>query len=242
MTETLLEKPRAVIFDVGNTLALPDWPRIMSVAGRAASLRADAAELQRRMCEVMIEADRMTDFLGAGGYKSLRPGWEFRGLFRGLRLDEPEVEALASALAAEHEKKHLWCVLNPDAAPVLEELKGEGIRLAAISNSPDGSVERMVCALGVGGHLEFALDSQKVGYAKRDPRIFSEAVGRLGVEPREAVYVGDSYSQDVAGARDAGLNAVLYDPLNLQPGPEAVRIRSLRELTNTWGERTGLGR
>lgn len=241
MTETLLEKPRAVIFDVGNTLALPDWPRVMSVSGRVAALRVEVDELQRRMCEVLIEADRTTDFLG-GGYKSLRPGWEFRRLFRGLGLDDSKVEELAAALAVEHERKHLWCVLNRDAAPALELLKGEGIRLAAISNSPDGSVENMVRALGVGGHLEFALDSQRVGYSKPDPRIFAEAVGRLGVDPREAVYVGDSYSQDVAGARGAGLNAVLYDPLNLQPGVEVVRIRSLRELTNTWGERTGRGR
>lgn len=240
MTETLLEKPRAVIFDVGNTLALPDWPRVMSVSGRAAALRVGADELRRRMCEVLIEADRTTDFLGDS--QPLRPGWEFRRLFRGLGLDDSEVEELASSLAAEHERKHLWCVLNQDAAPVLEGLKGEGIRLAAISNSPDGSVENMVRALGVEGYLEFALDSHRVGYSKPDPRIFAEAVGRLGVEPREAVYVGDSYSQDVAGARGAGLNGVLYDPLNLQPGPEVVRIRSLRELTNTWGERTGRGR
>ena len=242
MTKTLLEKPRAVIFDVGNTLALPDWPRVMAVAERVAAIRAEPDELQRRMCEVMIEVDRTTDFRGGDGYKSLRPGWEFRGLFRGLGLDDSKVEELASALAAEHERKHLWCVLNPDAAPVLEGLKGEGIRLAAISNSPDGAVENMVRALGVEGHLEFALDSQKVGYAKPDPRIFAEAVGRLGVDAREAVYVGDSYTQDVAGAREAGLNAVLYDPLNLQPDREVVRIRSLRELTNTWGERTGRGR
>lgn len=241
MTEKLLNKPRAVIFDVGNTLALPDWPRIMSVSERVAALSVDEAGLQRRMCEVMIEVDRTTDFQG-GGYESLRPGWEFRRLFRGLGLDDSEVEELASSLAAEHGKKHLWCVPNPDAAPVLERLKGEGIRLAAISNSPDGSVENMVRALGVEGYLEFALDSQRVGYAKPDPRIFAEAVGRLGVGPREAVYVGDSYSQDVAGARGAGLHSVLYDPLDLQPGLEVVRIRSLRELTNTWGERTGRGR
>lgn len=240
MTKTLLERPRAVIFDVGNTLALPDWPRVTSVSERVAALRVAAAELQRRMSEVLIEADRTTDFLGDS--EPLGPGWEFRRLFRGLGLDDLKVEELAEALAAEHEKKHLWCVLNPDAAHVLEGLKGEGMRLAAISNSPDGSVERMVRDSGAEGYLEFALDSQRVGYAKPDPRIFSEAVGRLGVDAREAVYVGDSYSQDVAGARGAGLSAVLYDPLNLQPGREAVRIRSLRELTNTWGERTGRGR
>ncbi|HLM58650.1 MAG TPA: HAD family hydrolase [Pyrinomonadaceae bacterium] len=240
MTETLLERPRAVIFDVGNTLALPDWPRVMSVSGRVAALRIKADELQRRMCEVLIEADRTTDFLGDS--EPLGPGWEFRRLFRGLGLDDSEVEELAAALAVEHGKKHLWCVLNHDAAHALEGLKGEGIRLAAVSNSPDGSVENMVRDSGVEGYLEFALDSQRVGYSKPDPRIFAEAVGRLGVEPREAVYVGDSYSQDVAGARGAGLKAVLYDPLDLQPGLKVVRIRSLRELTNTWGEGTGRGR
>ena len=78
--------------------------------------------------------------------------------------------------------------------------------------------------LGIDDYFDLCVDSLRVGYAKPDPRIFSEAVGRLEVEPAEAVYVGDSYAQDVAGARDAGLRGVLYDPHDLRPGPGVVRI------------------
>lgn len=235
MSERLPERPRAVLFDLGNTLALPDWPRIMSVAAGALPPLGEA-ELQRRMSRVLVEADQSEDFLRDVAEGSLAPGWEFRNLCRGLGLDGDRLDGLVSELMREHEKKHLWSALNREAPPLLGELKREGMRLAVISNSPDGRVEELVRLLGVGDYFDLCVDSLRVGYAKPDPRIFSEAVARLEVEPAGAVYVGDSYAQDVAGARQARLRAVLYDPYDLRPGPGVVRIHSLKELPRTWGE------
>lgn len=233
-SEHLPGRPRAVLFDLGNTLALPDWPRIVSVtAGAAPPL--GGAELQRRVSAVMVEADRRADFLRAVAEGSLAPGWEFRELYRGLGIDGARLDGLMSELTREHEKRHLWSVLNADAPPLLEELRRGGMRLAVISNSPDGRAEELVRLLGLGDYFDLCVDSQRVGYAKPDPRIFSRAVAGLEVEPADAVYVGDSYAQDVAGALDAGLRGVLYDPHELRPGLGVVRINSLKELPGTWG-------
>lgn len=43
---------------------------------------------------------------------------------------------------------------------------------------------------------------------KPDPMPFKLCVRELGIDPREAVYVGDDWRIDVCGARDAGLNPV----------------------------------
>ena len=69
-----------------------------------------------------------------------------------------------------------------------------------------------------------------VGLSKPDPAIFRHALERLGVEPREAVFVGDSYAHDALAARAAGLAAVLIDPLDLHPEAVCPRIRRLGDL------------
>ena len=59
------------------------------------------------------------------------------------------------------------------------------------------------------------LDSQVVGVEKPRPEIFHMALERAGVEAREAVFVGDSYATDIAGARTAGLRGVLFDDVGV---------------------------
>ena len=55
------------------------------------------------------------------------------------------------------------------------------------------------------------LTSAEAGYRKPHPRIFEIAVERLNVPPHRALFVGDSYEDDVTGARNAGLQALLLD-------------------------------
>jgi FMN phosphatase YigB (HAD superfamily) len=45
------------------------------------------------------------------------------------------------------------------------------------------------------------------------PRIFEIGLAAVGAVARETLYVGDIYAIDVLGAQDAGLQAVLIDPL-----------------------------
>jgi putative hydrolase of the HAD superfamily len=69
-----------------------------------------------------------------------------------------------------------------------------------------------------------------VGVEKPDPRIFRMALERMGIEPEDAVYVGDVYEIDVVGARAAGMRAYLIDPLMRLGHLDCDRIASLTEL------------
>ncbi len=60
----------------------------------------------------------------------------------------------------------------------------------------------------VGLEVDFVLNAPRVGWAKPDPRIFTLAMRRAGVEPGESVHVGDSLREDVGGAMGAGMWAV----------------------------------
>ena len=221
---------QAVIFDAGNTLGMPDWPRISAVVERTTGRALKADTLQRDLIRILSAADSDEEFLKELSARSIGFGWHFRALLARLGLTDAELEAALTALAAAHAERHLWAHLNPEAAPVLRALRSAGKRLAVISNSEDGQIDLLLAAMGISDYFELALDSYLFGAAKPDPRIFRHAVAELGVDAARTIYVGDMYTQDVLGAERAGLRGVLYDPLDLQLDRAVARIGSLGEL------------
>jgi putative hydrolase of the HAD superfamily len=66
-----------------------------------------------------------------------------------------------------------------------------------------------------------------VGAAKPDPRIFEVALARAGVARAEAVHIGDTLTQDAAGAEAAGITPIHFDPLRACRDPHHRHIRTL---------------
>lgn len=97
-----------------------------------------------------------------------------------------------------------------DAAPALAELRALGLRLVVASNW-DCSLPGRLAEVGLLELVDAVVTSAEVGAAKPDARIFHAALERAGCEAAEALHVGDSAENDVAGARAAGLRALLLD-------------------------------
>jgi putative hydrolase of the HAD superfamily len=228
----LLEGIRAVLFDAGNTIAMPDWARISNIVEQITGQKFIEEELQRGISAILAEADNDPDFLRRLADKLINVGWHYRRLYSNLGIAEEKLEELILALNSEHQKRHLWTSLNKDAIPVFEELKRRDKKLAVISNSEDGQVKALLQQMGVDKYFDLYIDSHVIGYAKPDKRIFLYTINEMGVLPEEAIYVGDMYTQDVLGAQKAGLRAVLFDPMELRSRENTVRISSLKELIN----------
>jgi putative hydrolase of the HAD superfamily len=95
-----------------------------------------------------------------------------------------------------------------DAAPALEALRTRGLRTVVCSNW-DCTLREVLAGAGLGDLVDGVVSSAEVGAAKPDPRLFAVGLELAGRPPAQAVYVGDSPSNDVAGAAAAGLRAVL---------------------------------
>ena len=65
--------------------------------------------------------------------------------------------------------------------------------------------------LGLGGLLNVVVTSAQAGASKPDPAIFEFALQEVRCPAENALFVGDSLETDIAGARSAGLRAVLMD-------------------------------
>lgn len=120
------------------------------------------------------------------------------------------VPTLAPALR-QGRASDLWSSVMPRVPEALGALKRLGLRLAAVSNS-DGTAEAMLARVGLRDYLDVVIDSAVVGYEKPDPRIFEHAMRLVNATGATTLHVGDLYDADVAGARAAGLHALLLDP------------------------------
>jgi len=82
--------------------------------------------------------------------------------------------------------------------------------------------------------------SSDVGFAKPDPRIFHRVLRDLAVEPGEAVFVGDRPEDDVAGARAAGMKAILRRhplreiPPRIQVDAMIDRLEEIPPILRAW--------
>jgi putative hydrolase of the HAD superfamily len=98
--------------------------------------------------------------------------------------------------------------LYDEVPGVLRELAASGLRIGLISNSHR-------CLTAFQEHFELeglvaaAISGPEHGFMKPNPSIFHAALSRVGVQPHEALMVGDSLSQDVQGAIRAGMRGVL---------------------------------
>lgn len=116
---------------------------------------------------------------------------------RALRLCEAHMGGLAEA--TEMPEAHI---------ELLRRLRSRH-EVGLISNFDHGPTARGILERhGLAGLLDPVLISDECGWRKPGTDIFLLALDALGVDPRQALFVGDTPLDDVEGARRAGLDAV----------------------------------
>lgn len=122
-------------------------------------------------------------------------------------------------------------VVPEDVRRALPQLKQQGYILGVISNR-DKPFQDVLQEHGIGEFFDFSLAAGEVNSFKPEPGVFEHALRQLNLSPKEAIYVGDNYYADVVGARRAGLQPILYDPIGIFPDPDCVSIKSFDELNS----------
>jgi HAD superfamily hydrolase (TIGR01509 family) len=119
-------------------------------------------------------------------------------------------------------------VLYDDVAECLRALAARALTIGLISNS-HRCLESFQSHFELEGLIDVAISSSQHGYMKPHPSIFKAALTLAGVEPAEAVMVGDSLAHDIDGARRVGMKGVLVrrsggeDPLSDVPVVTTLR-------------------
>jgi 2-haloalkanoic acid dehalogenase type II len=224
---------RALLMDAMGTLVHlePPGPRLCSLLEERLGVRVSVPEAERALAaEIRFYRAHMLQGADQAGVDRLR-----LTCAEVLREALPATPAL-TATTAERLVEILMAALRfavfEEVPEVLERLRERGIARMVVSNW-DASLPQVLDGVGLTPWLDGVLSSAAVGVAKPEAAIFRIAVERLGLTAAEVVHVGDSLAEDVAGARAAGVRAVLLDRRRAGGPPGVMTVASLRELLAT---------
>ncbi len=199
---------RALFFDVDDTLfdttAFAAQAREKAVdAMRGRGLRAGRAEVLSTLADVVAEFgsndDRHFDRL------LIRlPRVATEGCNRDLLV--------VAAVTAYHDTKWQQLRLSKAAEQLLTDLAQTDLRLGVISSGLTRKQIEKILRLGLDRFVDHRLIfiTDQMGIAKRNPLLYRRAVEAAGVEPEEAMHVGDHAANDVDPAAEAGLRTVWH--------------------------------
>jgi putative hydrolase of the HAD superfamily len=140
-----------------------------------------------------------------------------------LRRALPPSPALAAIPTAEMTRLLLGALrfrAFPEVPAVLAEARRRSVRLVVVSNW-DASLPDVLERVGLAPSLDGVVASAAVGAAKPSPEIFAAGLAVAGASAEEAIHVGDTFADDVEGARGAGIAAILI-ARDGSSGPQGV--------------------
>ncbi len=234
---------RAVSFDAGETLVRP-YPSFAAAFRRLCrrgGLRLTT--LQASQIDA-VAARRLAEYQRRGlsftaSSESSREFWIglYRDFLADVGVDGALLDRLPDDLYEGFTRAESYR-LFADARPALRAAKRRGLAVGILSNWEPWLV-RLLADLKIDHLLDFVVVSGVCGYEKPDARIFQAALEAAGVAPAELLHVGDSLHADVAGARAAGITAVLVDRRGRYPESDCLRVASLREIAAPGGPLEG---
>jgi putative hydrolase of the HAD superfamily len=177
---------RAVIFDLWETLI--DWDQAAAAAmlAKVRALAGDEFHARWSSSQTRYTAPVRTALAEAGVPAELMDE------VCGIRLDYV---------------RHCL-VPRPGAVDTLRHLSEAGYRIGLITVCSE-DVETLWPESEFAGLFDAEVFSNAVALTKPDPRIYLHCCKLLGVEPHEAVFVGDGANDELAGARRVGMDAIL---------------------------------
>jgi putative hydrolase of the HAD superfamily len=230
----------AVIFDWGGTLTpWVDLDHLVGWRSYAAEVHPDDVRAADELAGALVTAE-------------LARWFQVKQTHRAFTLEQiladAEVAVHDSAVAA---YQQFWADratrTDPEAAPMLTELKARGLRLGVLSSTgwPAAWHEQWLRRDGVLELFDGCVWSSDLEWTKPHPEAFEAAMAVVGVtDPTRCVFVGDRPYDDISGAKAVGMRAVLVPhseipehqqvPVDVEPDAVIQRLADLPALLDQW--------
>jgi putative hydrolase of the HAD superfamily len=220
---------RAVLFDVDFTLFRPGpelGPEGYRRVGERHGLRLEPERYARARTDAIASLQRARDLVHDEDV------WIAftESIVRGMGGEAEGAHDCAIEMVREWER-HENFTLYEDALPALDDLRARGLKIGLVSN---GARDLEEFAAHHALEVDAMIGSRAHGRIKPDPSIFVAALDALEVAAEHAAMVGDSFDDDVEGARSLGMRAILLDREGLRP-EEPDRIDTLLALPAALG-------
>ena len=142
-----------------------------------------------------------------------------------------EDEALAANVGKDYlEISPMKVNLFPNALAILDYLAPK-YNLHLITNGFSEVQDTKLRVSGMGKFFQEVITSEEAGVKKPSPEIFHFALRKARANVDESIMIGDDFEVDIVGAKNVGMDQVLFDPENKyrQNGSTFI-IKDLAEL------------
>ncbi|MEX2081150.1 MAG: HAD family hydrolase [Dehalococcoidia bacterium] len=231
---------RALLLDLGDTVfGLGPYPTSGPEAVIAQHLSVGSGEVELESARRLMTSyrDRVLADFALGVLEEHQPAALFGQLAReaGLHLAPDSIAAIEEALG----RADISRFLRPEAsANALATFRQAGLALVAVSNTTTSPalLKAFLEEVGLLESFDALVFSIELGVRKPHERMYREALGRAGVAPKEALFVGDRVREDVVGPQSCGIHAVLThefrqeDPGSAQPTAIVGSLAEVLEL------------
>jgi putative hydrolase of the HAD superfamily len=209
---------QAVLFDYGHTLVdfavpddalepiyadmrdvltreakaeLPEAAELVNLVARRVTQRVEDSYATDRMIELDI-LELFTQSLSSLGFV-------------------PRPETVRWVVESEHTALTHHLRVPPESIETLKKIHSSGLKIGIISNAHllPYMMRRDWENLGIAPYVDASVISSEVGFRKPHLSLFERVLGDLGVASSDAVFVGDRVVDDVGGAKQAGMRAIL---------------------------------
>jgi len=216
---------RNIFFDIGFTLLFQDTSVTLAPLTRA-GLHPTREQLHgaEKFAKMRLDEAHGSPGQGSGVDFDFWANYH-RHLMRSLGLQDDEL--MLGELILLSRKSANWSVFAEGIPDLLESLSSK-YTLGVISNA-DGRLVRSLEILGLRKYFASVTDSGVLGYEKPSAAIFQSALMSTRAFARESLYVGDIYSLDYHGARQAGMHALLMDVAGVYAESPFTRIGGFAE-------------
>jgi len=232
-----LDRPKAILFDFGNTLIPFGRLQLDAVDGAlTAALVQRFGHVDRARLKAIRDADRLAPF--ANGFRENDLVEVCTGLVRKLYGVEPGQAVIDDLLRARFDA-FVRAIEAPEYLSSLLDRLSRRYRLALVSNYPDPkAIRTSLERIGLARVLASVVVSGDVGFVKPHPLPFQRCLAELRLQPDDVIYVGDNWLADVQGPKRLGMpviwttqweavDNVARDPGDLEPD---LTIRHLTDL------------
>lgn len=215
-----MAKRRFIFFDVGNTLLFPNRPRMLAPLSPERHPELHEWQAHERRTKHQFDSAMGDGKIDFGFWRTF-----YIGLLEGFG---DQRDGVLEKLVENTQQSANWDQILPGTRDALERIRRD-YAIAVISNA-DGKIEAVLSRCGIADCFASITDSGIVGHEKPHPAIFEAALRAMNADPADSLYVGDVYSVDYVGARNAGMDAVLFDVAGAYRERGLPRVESLAEL------------
>lgn len=202
-------KYKAIIFDLFGTLvesySVKGYNRL--ITDMASALEVPSEGFSKLWRDTIYER-------GTGIFRTTKES--IRYICNKLKISVSD-EKIRKCEQIRHENTQKALTPKNGAVDILKSLKVLGYKIGLITNC-SAEVPLLWKNMKISHFLDVTIFSASVGMKKPDPQIYNLACEQLGVDPNECLYIGDGDSNELSGASDLGMDAVMIrDPNELDP-------------------------